>query len=66
MATTTEHDRSDEGAGGRTAPGAEPVTGGGGDLEFDEAWADAASAGDTAAERQPRDPDPVFEDPNDR
>jgi hypothetical protein len=37
-----------------------------GDLEFDEAWGGAAAGADAVPGRGPRDPDPSFEDPNDR
>jgi hypothetical protein len=66
MEATIEDDRSDEGAGRPAAPPTAPVTGGAGDLEFDEAWAGAGAASDARPERQQRDPDPTFEDPNDR
>jgi hypothetical protein len=66
MSATTEDGRPDEGAGGGAAPDAEPVTGGAGDLEFDEAWRGASSADDVRLDRPQRDPDPTFEDPNDR
>ena len=61
---TIEGDRPDEGPEGREDR--TPDATGGGDLEFDEAWADAAAANRAGDERQERDPAPTFEDPNDR
>jgi hypothetical protein len=60
-----EDDRPDE---RRDAPTPDPTGAGtgAGDLEFDEAWADAGAANRAEAEPGGRDPDPVFEDPNDR
>ncbi len=44
----------------------EPATSATGDLEFDEAAAGAAAGSGEAPGRGTRDPDPRFEDPNDR
>ncbi|GAA2723480.1 hypothetical protein [Cellulomonas aerilata] len=71
---TIEHGRQDGGPTGGWASSPGPttatdpatVTGGAGDLEFDEAWGDAAAATDTRADPETRDPHPAFEDPNDR
>jgi hypothetical protein len=55
---------SESDAGRREESAREPSTAG--DLQFDEAWADAEPGDDAGRERNPRDEDPSFEDPNDR
>jgi hypothetical protein len=65
MSTSTDGgSAADRDREARTAEGTPPQATG--DLEFDEAWGGGAGESEPAREVGSRDPNPAFEDPNDR